>query len=93
MTDQPSSSAGQTVAIAGLSATQGVTLLLYVSDKIGLTDMTPEVAASIIGVAAAIAAGILHDVERRRAAKRASRTRRAEDQPVTTKPITTEAGS
>ena len=72
--DQPSS-VGKQVALAGLSATQAVTLLLYVCNKLGMDDMTPEVAGAIIGVAVAAAGGIMHDVQRRR--ERKDRERKA----------------
>ncbi len=57
-------SAGKTAAIAGLGATQAVTLLLYVVHKFGIDDMTPEVAASIIGLAVTVAAAIMHIFQR-----------------------------
>jgi len=59
-------SAGKQVALAGLSATQAVTLLMFVCEKLGLTGVTPEIAAAIIGLAMALAGGIMHDLQRKR---------------------------
>jgi hypothetical protein len=61
--DKPAS-AGKTAAIAGMAATQSVTLLLYIVHKFGIDDMTPEVAAAIIGVATTIAGAIMHGFQR-----------------------------
>ncbi len=64
MVDSPPST-GKSVAVAGLSATSGVTLLLYVVHKFGIDDMPPEVAAAIIGLATTVAGAIMHDFQRR----------------------------
>lgn len=58
-------SAGKTAAIAGLTATQAVTLLLYVVHCWGINDMTPEVAAAIIGLAVTFTGAIMHVSQRR----------------------------
>lgn len=57
-------SAGKTTAIAGLSSTQAVVLLLYVVHRWGINDMTPEVAASIIGLATTITGLLMHTSQR-----------------------------
>ncbi len=63
--NQPPSS-GKTIAVAGMSATQGVTLLLYVCHKLGIQDMTVDVASAIICIAAGAAGAVIHDVQRKR---------------------------
>lgn len=63
--DKMPPSAGKTVAIAGVSATQLVTLLLWVSPKFGITDMNDAVAASIVGIAMAFAGAIMHTLQRK----------------------------
>lgn len=80
-------SAGKTTAIAGLGATQAVTLLMYAADKIGLSDMTPEVAGAIIGFATMLAGAVMHDLQRRQ-----ERRERGHKQRVTDK-VTTGAGA
>lgn len=58
-------SAGKSVAAAGLSATSGVTLLLYVVHIFGINDMPPEVAAAIIGLSTAAAGAVMHHCQRK----------------------------
>lgn len=67
---------GQQTALAGVTSTQLVTLLLYVVHFFGINDMTPEVAASIVGLATAVAGAVMHRVERHER----PRNQRAEDQ-------------
>lgn len=69
MEKQPSQ--GKTTALAGIGATQLVTLLLYTVHRFGIDDMTPEVAGAIIGVSMAIGGGIAHEVQRWRERKEA----------------------
>lgn len=83
-------SVGKTTAIAGLGATQAVTLLIYVSDKIGLSDMTPEVAGAIIGFATMLAGAVMHDLQRRQERRERAHKQRAGDRTDST--ITTGTG-
>lgn len=59
-------SSGKTTALAGIGATQLVTLLLYTVHRFGIDDMTPEVAGAIVGVAMALGGGIMHELQRMR---------------------------
>lgn len=57
-------SSGKTAFIGLSSGTAGIVVLLYVVHKLGIDDMTPEVAGAIITIAGGIAASIMHNVQR-----------------------------
>lgn len=63
---------GGTTALAGIGATQAVTLLLYIMHKCGVDDMTPEVASAFVGVGAVVVGWIVHRLDARRPDKRRS---------------------
>lgn len=59
-------STGKTVAIGGFSSASGIVLLLYIAKHVGLDDMTPDVAAAIIGFGIGGAAMIMHREQRKK---------------------------
>lgn len=59
MENKPSS-AGKTAAIAGVTATQFVILLMWACQHFGIPDMTIDVATAIVSIATAMAGGLMH---------------------------------
>lgn len=62
-------SAGKTVAIAGVTATQFVVVLMWFCQHFGIPDMTLDVASAIISIATAFAGGVMHVDQRKREKK------------------------
>lgn len=65
---EQSPSSGKTTAIASFGTGQAIVLLLYIVHKFGIDDMTPEVAAAIIGFAATVVAVFMHKSQRKQEA-------------------------
>lgn len=55
---------GQQMALAGVTSSQMVTLLLYAVHRFGIDDMTPEVAAAIVGAATVMGGTFSHYLEK-----------------------------
>ena len=61
---EKSPSAGKTVAASGGVVGAAIVVLLYASKHLGLDDMTPAVAASIITLATGLTGLIMHNSQR-----------------------------